>query len=1316
MNRPASFLLLLSALAVACGPAPVNNTITPMGDGAVTLDAVVDDTSAPIDGTVTPDGGTTRVSCTDDTPCTPLGQRCYRPLGYCVQCTADVECSGGMQVCTQGRCVDRVSCSTSRQCPGQVCDLARNACADCVVDPDCTGGSVCRLNNCVAPPTACSSDRMCAALDQVCNVAQGLCVDCNSDPDCPNGYCTPANTCLPRMCTPSATECLAVDRVRTCDARGTRWSESACTGATVCSEGRCVARVCAPDARSCADASNRRVCNADGLGYTATACAAGESCDRGDCLPRSCTPGASVCSDGTTRRVCNSDGLGFAVSPCPGGQGCVGGMCVPFVCTPGSSTCSDGTTRRLCAADGQSFTSAPCAAMQSCTGGVCTAWRCTPGASMCVTGGRSTCNADGLASTVTPCASSETCLVDRCVARTCSPSTYFCDAMGNRQLCSADGTTSTAASCTASQTCSAGMCALRGESCPGIDLVPDGPTATVIPTGFATTADVGTSCGSGSSRTGWTDVVFRLPLTIARDVTLVVNTGLANTRVQLQTTCATGQTAIGACLSGGNPTRRYRNLAAGTYFVVVEIYGTTGPIQIGVTTAPPNTRLPGDACPGVDVPVDTTATTISTAMFDTVSDVGTSCGSDASGASRDGYTDWIAHFSLATTRDVNISAVPSNGYTSRFELRSGCGAAGAPIGGCYALTSLNRRYRALPPGDYYLVGEVGGSAAPGNVPVTVTTSSPDMRATGDSCATAVPVTPDGAVAAVPSATFDNVSDVGTPCGSTRPRADGWYDVMWRFSLSAPRDVRFNFVNLPTTARWQVYQGCGATPVGTCSSTSGSAAAGWVRGLAAGDYYVVVESQYSFSFSPSLQLTTVAPGTRLRGDACSSAAEITMDGSTPVVSATGFDLGADVGTACSTTGSHAAYGDAVWHFRLAAPRDVTLAFSGAPSTFYWQLQRTCDTAGGVVAGCLASSYSGTRRYRDLPAGDYYVVAEWAGSITNSFSMTATSTAPTTRVAGDVCATAVTVTPDGSAASVAVDGLSLGGEYSTRCGSGVSSAGSYRDAVFSYTITATRDVTVTVNYASTASFEVWSACGDSTSALLSCASTSAGVGRITIPRQTAGTYYIVAQTTAATGPLAASVTTTAPGTTSGYTLSTSPPAVSYVNVCGTAGATSVLPGVDDDAVTARLPFDFRFWGAPILANSNVGISSNGFITLDGAAYPDTSGAIPDATVPNSVIAANWIDIVTGTTGVCIATQGTAPNRRWIVQWANARRYSGSGPINMEIILNESTNTIDLVYDVSMTSGGVVGVENATGSAAVTYPNTSSLVGARLRFTPN
>ena len=221
-----------------------------------------------------------------------------------------------------------------------------------------------------------------------------------------------------------------------------------------------------------------------------------------------------------------------------------------------------------------------------------------------------------------------------------------------------------------------------------------------------------------------------------------------------------------------------------------------------------------------------------------------------------------------------------------------------------------------------------------------------------------------------------------------------------------------------------------------------------------------------------------------------------------------------------------------------------------------------------------------------------------------------------------------------------------------------------------------------------------------------------------RQAPGTYFIVAQTAASTGPLAASVSTMVPGTMSGYSLGLAPTDVNYTDVCTAPGAARVLPSVDDSSVMAALPFAFRFWGSNLAAGAGVGISSNGFINLTGAASSLTGGSIPDASDGvHGVIAANWIDLVTGPSGVCYATLGVAPTRRWVVQWSGARRYSSSSsPINMEIVLNETTNTIDMVYGSTMTSGGTVGVENQTGTQAVAYSSTMPLINVRLRFTPN
>lgn len=83
------------------------------------------------------------------------------------------------------------SCTSSRQCPGQVCNLTRGVCVDCNVEGDCPMTQTCRDNLCVDRPRPCTTSRQCSDLALVCDTAQGVCVECVADTDCLAGmqYC-----------------------------------------------------------------------------------------------------------------------------------------------------------------------------------------------------------------------------------------------------------------------------------------------------------------------------------------------------------------------------------------------------------------------------------------------------------------------------------------------------------------------------------------------------------------------------------------------------------------------------------------------------------------------------------------------------------------------------------------------------------------------------------------------------------------------------------------------------------------------------------------------------------------------------------------------------------------------------------------------------------------------------------------------------------------------------------------------------------------------------------------------------------------------
>ena len=142
--------------------------------------------------------------------------------------------------------------------------------------------------------------------------------------------------------------------------------------------------------------------------------------------------------------------------------------------------------------------------------------------------------------------------------------------------------------------------------------------------------------------------------------------------------------------------------------------------------------------------------------------------------------------------------------------------------------------------------------------------------------------------------------------------------------------------------------------------------------------------------------------------------------------------------------------------------------------------------------------------------------------------------------------------------------------------------------------------------------------------------------------------------------------------------------------------------------------------------INVSTNGFISLEGAINGNLQGLLPDPAVPNGVIAAWWTDLFTSATGICTAVTGTAPSRRFLVQWSSVAYYANrAADMNFEVALNEAGGSIDLIYQrlAPLPPGYVptVGLESGTGAlgssiCSAANPTCSIVAGNAFRFTPN
>jgi hypothetical protein len=159
----------------------------------------------------------------------------------------------------------------------------------------------------------------------------------------------------------------------------------------------------------------------------------------------------------------------------------------------------------------------------------------------------------------------------------------------------------------------------------------------------------------------------------------------------------------------------------------------------------------------------------------------------------------------------------------------------------------------------------------------------------------------------------------------------------------------------------------------------------------------------------------------------------------------------------------------------------------------------------------------------------------------------------------------------------------------------------------------------------------------------------------------------------------------------------------------GPTTAGPTGDDNVSGAiSLPFPFTFYG---IVKNNVYISTNGFVSFDPSVVSGccTGQIIPDVTAPNDLISFAWEDLNIAAGQIDYFTNGTAPNRKFVIRYTNAVWFGGGSTVlNGQIILNENDQSIE----IHGTSGGpdavnntTAGIENSTGTLATAVPGKNS-----------
>ncbi|MFY1672964.1 PQQ-dependent sugar dehydrogenase [Plantactinospora sp. WMMB334] len=173
-----------------------------------------------------------------------------------------------------------------------------------------------------------------------------------------------------------------------------------------------------------------------------------------------------------------------------------------------------------------------------------------------------------------------------------------------------------------------------------------------------------------------------------------------------------------------------------------------------------------------------------------------------------------------------------------------------------------------------------------------------------------------------------------------------------------------------------------------------------------------------------------------------------------------------------------------------------------------------------------------------------------------------------------------------------------------------------------------------------------------------------------------------------------------------------------------AGTVLPLAGDDVVTpVDLPFPVPFFGRTY---RTAWISTNGFVSFadPGHSRPSNS-ALPVTGPPNAGIYPFWDDLyVRADSSVRTTVTGTAPDRRFVVEWRNVGMYGFvSARISFEAVVAENGEIVFNYADLDGTgrergSAATVGIEDPPGTAGLQFSfNRAALTnGTSILFQPN
>ncbi len=169
--------------------------------------------------------------------------------------------------------------------------------------------------------------------------------------------------------------------------------------------------------------------------------------------------------------------------------------------------------------------------------------------------------------------------------------------------------------------------------------------------------------------------------------------------------------------------------------------------------------------------------------------------------------------------------------------------------------------------------------------------------------------------------------------------------------------------------------------------------------------------------------------------------------------------------------------------------------------------------------------------------------------------------------------------------------------------------------------------------------------------------------------------------------------------------------FAFIDASAGTKLTALACDDCSTSIPIGFPFPFYGEEY---STASVSSNGLISF--APISDLASAnpicLPARNPSNLLIAPFWDDLNPSAggagSGVFTLLQGTAPNRRFTIEWKDVPHYPATGAATFEVTLFESSGQVltqyaDAIFGnaaFDLGAAAVAGVENRKGAQGTDY----------------